>query len=437
MRYSPSEGERPHTVFAPCEDVPPNWTVSAPALRTIPDRDQTGGLLMGNNIRASRGGGALVAPTRLLKLLPLLVGLSPAVALAQAVKVGFVGTQPTTTTAGALFSVRVAVQNALGATVTTDNTSAITLALGTNPCGGTLSGTLSKTVVNGIATFSDLSIDKACIGYRLAASSPGLMGANSIAFNVVAAAPSQLTFTAQPTDTTVGAAISPAVQVTVQDRFKNTVTTSTASIAVAIDANPGGGTLSGTTTVPAVAGVATFSNLSIDQVGMGYTLTAASGSLTRATSSAFNIGMTGVASKLAFTVQPTSATAGSAISPSVQVTVQDASGNTVTTSTAIITVAIGTNPGGGTLSGTTTVAAVNGVATFSNLSIDKAGAGYTLTAASAPLTGATSSAFNITPAAANHLAFAQQPSTTVAGQVISPAVTVRVVDAFGNLVSTD
>ena len=40
--------------------------------------------------------------------------------------------------------------------------------------------------------------------------------------------------------------------------------------------------------------------------------------------------------------------------------------------------AIGTNPGGGTLSGTTTVAAVAGVATFSNLSINKAGTGYTL-----------------------------------------------------------
>jgi len=39
-------------------------------------------------------------------------------------------------------------------------------------------------------------------------------------------------------------------------------------------------------------------------------------------------------------------------------------------------------PGGGTLSGTTTLSAVSGVATFSNLSIDKSGAGYTLTAAS-------------------------------------------------------
>jgi len=39
---------------------------------------------------------------------------------------------------------------------------------------------------------------------------------------------------------------------------------------------------------------------------------------------------------------------------------------------------------------------VNGVATFSNLSINKAGTGYTLSATSSGLTGATSNAFNIT-----------------------------------------
>src|SRR2546422_9307793 len=59
-----------------------------------------------------------------------------------------------------------------------------------------------------------------------------------------------------------------------------------------------------------------------------------------------------------------------------------------------VTVAIGTNAGGGTLSGARTHAAVSGVATFSGLSIDKAGTGYTLTATGAG--SATSAAFNIT-----------------------------------------
>src|SRR5207237_239277 len=136
-----------------------------------------------------------------------------------------------------------------------------------------------------------------------------------------------------------------------------TVTSSTASITVAIGANPGGGTLSGTTTAAAVAGVATFSNLSIDKSSPGYTLTAASGALTGASSVAFNV-TPAAATKVAFAVQPASATAGAAIAPAVQVVVQDAFGNTVTGSTASITAAIGTNLGGGTLSGTATVAAV-------------------------------------------------------------------------------
>src|SRR5207237_1144191 len=123
---------------------------------------------------------------------------------------------------------------------------------------------------------------------------------------------------------------------------------------VAIGTNPGGGTLSGTTTVAAVSGVATFSNLSIDKVGTGYTLTAASAPLTSATSAGFNISAA-AASKLAFTTQPTSATAGANIAPSVQVTVHDTFRTSPTRRSSDLTVAIGTNPGGGTLSGTATV----------------------------------------------------------------------------------
>src|SRR5439155_1454380 len=90
------------------------------------------------------------------------------------------------------------------------------------------------------------------------------------------------------------------------------------------------------------------------------------------------------------------AVAGAAITPAVQVTVQDAQGNTVTTATTSITVAIGTNPPSGTLSGTTTVAAVNGVSTFANVSINNPGTGYTLTASATGLAGTTSGSFNIT-----------------------------------------
>src|SRR5947207_15325616 len=100
----------------------------------------------------------------------------------------------------------------------------------------------------------------------------------------------------------------------------------------------------------------------------------------------------------------------SALPPAVQVTAQDAQGNTASGFTGNVTVAIGTNPSTGTLGGTLTHAAVGGVATFANLSIDKVGTGYTLTATGAG--SATSAAFNITAGTATQLVFSVQPSTT-------------------------
>lgn len=50
------------------------------------------------------------------------------------------------------------------------------------------------------------------------------------------------------------------------------------------------------------------------------------------------------------------------------------------TSTDEVTISLGTNPGPGVLSGTLTVAAVEGVALFTDLEIDTVGVGYTLVA---------------------------------------------------------
>src|SRR4029077_6089317 len=215
----------------------------------------------------------------------------------------------------------------------------------------------------------------------------GTLSATSTAFNITAGAATQLSFSVQPSNTVAGAAITPAVQVTALDGQGNTATGFTGNVTVALGANPGSGTLSGTTTAAAVGGVATFSGLSINKAGVGYTLTASATSVTGATSAAFTI-TAGSATQLAFTVQPTSTAAGASITPALQLTAQDALGNTDLTYTSNVTVALGANPGSGTLSGTTTVAAVGGVATFSGLSINKVGTGYTLTANSGTL-GAT------------------------------------------------
>src|SRR5436190_1670520 len=346
--------------------------------------------------------------------------------------------QPSTAAAGAMNTpaVQVTVQDAQGNTVTTATTS-ITLAIGTNPASGTLAGTKTVAAVNGVATFSTLSLNAAGTGYTLTAAATGLTGATSNAFTISSTVgpAAKLVFTVPPSNAAAGATITPAVGVTVQDAQGNTVTTATTSITLAIGTNLGSGTLAGTTTVAAVNGVATFSNLSIDKAGTGYTLTASATDLTSATSTAFNISA-GAAAKLVFTVQPSNTAAGAAITPAVQLTVQDAQGNTVTTATTSITVAIGTNPASGALTGTTTVAAVSGVATFSTLTLNRAATGYTLTASATGLTGATSSAFTISAGAAAKRVFTVQPSDLVAEGAMTPAVQVAVDDAQGNTVTT-
>lgn len=206
-----------------------------------------------------------------------------------------------------------------------------------------------------------------------------------------------LGFVQQPTSTSAGAAIVPAVTVEIRDQFGSRVTGATNDVTLAIMNNPGNGTLTGTTTVAAVNGVATFSTLSIDQPGTGYTLTASSFGLSGATSSGFNItGAPPVATALGFVQQPTSTEAGATITPAVTVEIRDQFGVRLTGVTNGVSLDIGSNPGSGTLAGTTTVAAVNGVATFPGLSINNQGIGYTLTASSAGLSGATSSGFSIT-----------------------------------------
>ncbi|HEY3220831.1 MAG TPA: PKD domain-containing protein, partial [Gemmatimonadales bacterium] len=116
------------------------------------------------------------------------------------------------------------------------------------------------------------------------------------------------------------------------------------------------------------------------------------------------------ATHLAFTVQPSTTTAGSTISPAVVVAAQDGGGSTDASFSGTISIALGANLSGGLLAGTRSVSAVNGVATFSNLSIDRAGSGYTLQATATGLTGAASAPFNIT-APSNGIAYSADVGT--------------------------
>lgn len=246
---------------------------------------------------------------------------------------------------------------------------------------------------------------------------------------------SGLAFGVHPGSTQVGANIAPAVQVLLQDAHGNLVTSGAKEISLALDANAQGATLSGTTVATTSAGIASFPELRVGKVGTGYTLIASATGLGSTSSAPFDITVFGAPSQLAFVGQPSNALAGATLSPAIQLELRDSEGNLVTSANAPVSIAL-SNPNGAILSGTTTVAAVNGVARFSDLSINKVGTGYTLAASATGCQGAVSTAFDIAHNAPDRAAsqLSAMPATAVADGAEQVALRLVVKDAQGNAV---
>ncbi len=98
------------------------------------------------------------------------------------------------------------------------------------------------------------------------------------------------------------------------------------------------------------------------------------------------------AARLTFLQQPSNALTGAPISPAVRVAVEDAGGNIVPSATNLVQVNLTGIFG---LGGTLKVAARDGIAIFSNLTVPNAGSEYTLTATSPGLPSATSTIFAV------------------------------------------
>jgi subtilisin family serine protease len=347
--------------------------------------------------------------------------------------------QPGNANAGAAFApaVQVSARDSLGNPFTSF-TGDITVALGANPANGTLGGTSTAAAVLGVATFADLTLDHSGAGYTLTASAPSAATAGSAAFDVAPGPASRLTFTVQPTSAFQGSAIVPAVVVTARDAYGNGASafTGPVAIAIAIGTNPSNGSLSGTLSRTAVAGVATFNDLAIDSAGAGYTLAATASGLTPATSAPFQVVHVDVFARLKFTAQPTDVTAGSAIAPVVSVTAVDQLGNPAAGFTGSVIIALAANPAGGTLGGTLSAPAVSGVATFADLRLDKRGTGYRLWATSAGLAPDTSASFAVGAGPPARIAvLGGDGQIGAAGTVLPAPYSVRAEDQFGNPVS--
>ncbi|HZE73927.1 MAG TPA: cadherin-like domain-containing protein [Gemmatimonadales bacterium] len=218
-----------------------------------------------------------------------------------------------------------------------------------------------------------------------------------------------------------GTAVAAAPAVKVIDRGGIPIS----GVPVTFQVTGGGGTVAPTTPVPTDAGgVATVNSWTLGSAPGPNQLTASvSASNVSGNPAVFAAtGIVGNANRLVFTVQPSSATVRKPITPAVQVQVQDASGNPVTSAIDRITVALGSNPGGATLAGTTSVTAVGGTATFSDLSLNKGGTGYTLTALGSGLISATSAAFNVGNPAPTAAADAYSTNEDVPLTVAAPGV---------------
>ena len=309
--------------------------------------------------------------------------------------------QPSATVASAqpLGNVRVTVLTADGE-IAVGTYRQVTISLLASDPSAQLSGTTVVATNTGVANFQDLSIVRAGTDFRLAASAAGLEGATSQPFTVTPAPPSQLRF--DPFDHSlmmVGRDLPVVVRLT--DAAGNTVPGATNQVTIGYTPlgsfgmpGPQDG-LFGPTTVAAVNGVATFSGLTFHKTG-SYTLSATASGLAPATSSQLAM-QSAAPTNLMFVTQPANGTAGTALPPfSVQLVDEYGNGESIPPGpTYSVTLSMGNNPSGATLGGTLTVQGPGVLRiTFSNVTIDRPGTGYTLVATSGGRT-VTSAPFNI------------------------------------------
>jgi hypothetical protein len=295
----------------------------------------------------------------------------------------------------------------------------VTLAINSGPAGAVLSGQITVASVNGVCTFTGLSVNEAgtytLIGTENSASTP--------ASNSFSVQTSELVFVQQPSSFLQGDSSAP-IEVQFENQSGSVVPTDT-TVTLAISSGPAGAVLSGQTSVTSVNGVATFNNVSANLPGT-YTLTASSGNgVISVPSASFTVETV----QLVFVQQPTSFLQGSAMASPIVVELEDLNGNLFDTSGTEVTLSNFTGPAGAVLSGQTTATAVNGYVTFNSVSANLLGS-YTLLAMSSSGTSAVSSSFTV---GAAHLAFIEQPSSIWQYTAMSTPVAVAVEDQNDNI----
>jgi len=234
-----------------------------------------------------------------------------------------------------------------------------------------------------------------------------------------------LLYVRQPSNATAGTAIDPPVVLELKDRFNNIATNDDAAVTLSISSGPAGAVVEGDATVTASNGLATFSDIQLDTAGR-YRLTASEGALTLK-STTIKI-LPAVAANVSFTQQSADVVAGRALASPIKISVTDAFGNAVANGT-MVSLAIGSAPADGAISGKTSAVTHNGIAEFAGVTLHLAG-DYTLTATAGSVV-ARSTGITVSAAAASRMVFTQSPADRTPNAPFS--VQLKLLDPYGNV----
>ncbi|ADO68260.1 Ig-like domain-containing protein [Stigmatella aurantiaca] len=301
----------------------------------------------------------------------------------------------------------------------------VTVAL--SPGSGTLEGMATVASVNGVVTFSNLSIAQEGT-YTLAATASGLEGASSAAFPIVDDVAPATPVLSQ--GNTTGSSIAVEWIAVGDDGPQGTAVSQElryATTPIVTEGDFAAATLA-FNAAPKAAGSAEQATIANLSVGTTYhvvlKVTDNAGNSVRSASRAFSTSDPSV-EKLAFTVQPANGTAGVALAD-VKVALQDAAGNTVGSATLAVTLDLAEDVPFTPV----TVNAVAGIATFSGLTLNQVGT-YHFKASSSALPEVQSGPFTIQAAAAARLDLVGWVGPVTSG--VPGSVEVKAFDAFGNV----
>jgi len=358
-------------------------------------------------------------------------------------KVVFTSSPPASIQAGTTFSATATTQDASGNVV---NDFAGTVAVELTTAGSaTLSGTLVQPVVHGVASFTDLSVDKTDSYTLTPSATPALTASLSGSFTIT---PGPLDHIAVDPIATQTAGMLFSVQATAYDAFSN----------IKVD-YPGGASVTGSTlgapnTAPQgcggscppsygafgtwTNGVAS-ANVTLYVAETNRSLTVADGAHA-GTSNAFTVSAAAL-DHISFSQQPGgSPTGGVAFPTQPMVLAQDIYDNGVSATNVALSITPSTGTSGAALScpsttSNTLATSSSGTAAFTDCAIDKAGTAYQLRAAAGSLQ-LDSSSFNVAVGPPAIVSFSQQPGGSPTGGVAFPTQpSVLVTDAGGNAVS--